>query len=114
MSKNKNLKKAAMMANMDPKTARKYLKSDKLPGQIKKERERNWRTRQNPFDDVWLEVRRLLEINPGLQAKKIFVHLQKLNPGKFPDYQLRTFQRHIKVYRATEGPAKEVFSIKPT
>ena len=49
------------------------------------------------------------EFNPGLQAKTLFEDLQRRFPGRFPDIQLRTLQRKIKAWRATEGPAKEVF-----
>jgi hypothetical protein len=59
--------------------------------------------------EVWEEVQRLLEINAGLEAKTIFEYLQRRQPGRFEDGQLRTLQRRIKVWRATEGPAKEVF-----
>jgi len=51
----------------------------------------------------------MLETNDGLQARTIFEHLQKKYPGRFQDGQLRTFQRGIKVWRATEGPPREVF-----
>jgi len=50
-----------------------------------------------------------LEVNPGLEAKTIFEYLQRRDPGRFADGQLRTLQRRVKVWRATEGPAKEVF-----
>lgn len=45
----------------------------------------------------------------GLQAKTLFEHLQQTQPGRFTDGQLRTLQGRIKQWRATEGPAKEVF-----
>lgn len=51
----------------------------------------------------------MLEINAGLEGKTIFEDLQRRNPGKFTDGQLRTLQRRIKIWRAVEGPAKEVF-----
>jgi hypothetical protein len=51
----------------------------------------------------------MLEINAGLEAKTIFEDLQRRKPGQFADGQLRTLQRRIKVWRASEGPAKEVF-----
>jgi hypothetical protein len=58
---------------------------------------------------VWEEVRSKLEVNPGLEAKTLFGYLQRRNPGRFPDGQLRTLQRRVKSWRAVEGPAKEVF-----
>ena len=54
-------------------------------------------------------MRALLQVNPGLQAKTLFGELQRRYPGRFPDGQLRTLQRQVKAWRATEGPAKEVF-----
>jgi len=39
----------------------------------------------------------------------LFEWLQLEYPGRFGDGQLRTLQRRIKGWRATEGPAKEVF-----
>jgi hypothetical protein len=98
---------AAAKAGMDEKTARKYLKSGILPGQSKKER--NWRTRQNPFEAQWPAIKERLTLNPGLEAKTLFEALQREQPGTFSDGQLRCLQRQIKVWRATEGPAKEVF-----
>ena len=50
-----------------------------------------------------------LELNPGLQAKTLFADLQRRFPSRFPDSQLRTLQRKVKAWRATEGPPKEVF-----
>lgn len=98
---------AAAKAGMDVKTARKYKRLGKLPSEIK--REHNWRTREDPFKDVWPEIRDHLGINPGLEAKTLFQHIQRKYPGQYQDGKLRTLQRRIKVWRALEGPAKEVF-----
>jgi len=98
---------AAAKAGMDEKTARKYIKSGKLPSQQKKEH--NWRTRQDPFEQEWDEIKEKLTVNPGLEAKTIFEVLKREKAGRFTDGQLRTMQRRIKVWRATEGPSKEVF-----
>lgn len=103
----KPLTRAARLTDMDDKTARKYRDLGKLPSEV--EKPHDWATRANPFDGVWNDVRALLDVNPGLQAKTIFIDLQRKNPGKFADGQLRTLQRHIKCWRATDGPAKEVF-----
>jgi len=51
----------------------------------------------------------MLRLNPGLQAKTLFLDLQRRSPGRYPDGQLRTLQRRIKRWRALEGPPKEVF-----
>src|SRR5512142_3141991 len=101
------LAQAADKAGIDEKTARKYRDSDRLPSQT--HTPHTWRTREDPFQDVWPELQGLLRLNPGLQAKTLFLDLQRRFPGRFPDGQLRTLQRRIKQWRAREGPPKEVF-----
>ncbi|MCP4366394.1 MAG: IS21 family transposase, partial [Planctomycetes bacterium] len=92
---------------MDVKTARKYRQAGCPPSQMLTPH--TWRTRANPFADDWLWVADHLKINPGLEAKTLFFALQVRKPGCYQDGQLRTFQRHIKIWRALEGPAREVF-----
>lgn len=101
------LRQAADKAGMDEKTARKYRRSGKLPSEMK--HPRTWRTRKDPFIAFWEEVKVLLNRNPGLEGKTIFEELQRRYPGRFEDGQLRTLQRKIKTWRATEGPPKEVY-----
>jgi hypothetical protein len=111
LSKTENTQElAAAKAGMDVKTARKYLKSAKLPSEDKSERD--WRTRKDPFERVWGEVQQQLDGNPGLEAKTVFEALQRRYPGEFADGQLRTLQRHIKRWRATAGPGREVFFVQ--
>lgn len=98
---------AALKAGMDEKTARKYRDSGKLPSELKQPHE--WRTRKDPFRDVWDDVTAKLELNPGLEAKTLFEYLQSRYPEGFQEGQLRTLQRRIKQWRALKGPAKEVF-----
>lgn len=100
------LSRAAWKTGMDRKTARKY-RAGKLPSE--RAREHDWRTRTDPFADVWDEVHEQLAASPSLQAKTLFEWLQRKYPGRFQDGQLRTFQRGIKRWRATQGPQKEVF-----
>ena len=98
---------AAAKAGMDAKTARKYLRDRRLPSEMKQKH--LWRTRPDPFEELWPELRERLALEPGLQAKTLFEYLQRTFPGRFSDGQLRTLQRRIKHWRATEGPAREVF-----
>lgn len=107
IKKEKTLAVAAAKAGMDEKTARKWRESELLPSEFRGLRD--WRTRPDVFGDVWPEVKAFLEINAGLQAKTIFGYLQRRSPGVFADGQLRTLQRRIRVWRATEGPPREVF-----
>lgn len=61
---------------------------------------RYWRTRQDPFEDVWTEVLLWLQQDPEATAKSLFERLQAQYPGRFPDGQLRTLQRRISEWRA--------------
>ena len=103
----KTLAQSADKANMDEKTARKYRKLGRLPSEVAPER--SWRTRQDQFAEVWAEVHEQLQAAPGLEAKTLFAWLQIKYPEKFDDTHLRSFQRGVKRWRATAGPAKEVF-----
>src|ERR1700679_4219236 len=100
------LAQAADKAGVDEKTARKYRDSDSLPSQ--RRIPHAWRTREDPFQDVWTELEAQLRLNPGLQARTLLLDLQRRFPGRFPDVQLRALRRRIKRWRAREGPAKEV------
>lgn len=103
----KTLAAGAAKASMDEKTARKYRDLGRLPSEVKKPH--TWRTRPDPFAEVWDEVREKLDANAGLEAKTLFADLQRRWPGRYADGQLRTFQRRVKAWRAQEGPAREVF-----
>ncbi len=107
MERQRRLNVSASAAGMDEKTARKYLKAGKLPSEMNGEH--TWRTREDPFEEVWKEARGFLELNEGLEAKTIFEYLARSYPERFSDGQLRTFQRKVKQWRATEGPPREVF-----
>jgi len=98
---------AAAKAGMDPTTARRYLRLERLPSELKKDR--SWRTRGDPFSEVWGAVQKQMEESPGLEAKTLFEWLQREHPGRFSDGQIRTLQRRIKLWRVTEGPAREVY-----
>lgn len=102
-----NVSNAAMRADLDPKTARKYLRSGKLPSQMKAEH--TWRTREDPFEDHWDEAERMLEAAPELNAKSLFEWLSERHPDDYQEGQLRTFQRKVRLWRAQEGPEKEIY-----
>lgn len=103
----KTLALAAAKAGMDEKTARKYRDSGQLPSQSRVEH--TWKTRPDPFESVWTEIKELIKPTPGLEAKTVFEEMQRRYPGAFSEGQLRTLQRRMKVWRAQEGPAKEVY-----
>jgi hypothetical protein len=103
----KTLSIAAVKAGMDEKTARKYRGLKRLPSKVQVEH--TWRTRKDPFANVWAELEEKLGNNPGLQANTLFEDLQRRYPGEFADGQLRTLQRRVKAWRGLNGPGKEVF-----
>ncbi|NLT67445.1 MAG: IS21 family transposase [Acidobacteria bacterium] len=98
---------AAAKSGMSEPTARKYRRKAKLPSQLRKDHD--WRTRPDPFTEVWPEIQQLLERDAGLQAKTVFHELQRRYPDRFPQGQLRTLQRRFRDWRALNGPDKEVF-----
>jgi len=99
--------RAALKVGISRKTARKYLSVRQLPSDLAKQR--TYRTREDPFDEVWPAVSAMLAKDGSLEAKTLFQWLQDQDPGAFADGQLRTLQRRVKVWRATKGSAKEVF-----
>lgn len=60
---------------------------------------RYWRTRPDPFQDVWPEVLYWLGEDPDATAKSLFERLMVKYPGKFESGQLRTLQRRVKEWR---------------
>jgi len=99
---------AADRSGMDRKTARKYVKAAKLPSEL--ERPRWWRTRKDPIaEQDWEFVEAQLAVSPALEAKTLFEMLQERRLEPYAEGQLRTLQRRVKQWRATQGPDKEVF-----
>ena len=60
---------------------------------------RTWRTRIDPFADVWGQIQLQMKIYPSRSAKEVFLDLQQRYPGKHPHGQLRTLQRRVKQLR---------------
>ena len=100
---------AAVLAGMSVRSARKW-QSGLLPSETKQERQ--WRTRPDPFDEVWEdEIEPLLRGDPGgkLKATTIIDWLAEQHPGRFSAAQLRTLQRRLQDWRALHGPDQEVY-----
>jgi len=72
---------------------RKYRRTKGLKGP------RLYRTRLDPFADVWHEVEEELTAHPERTAKAAFEHLQARYPGMFPATQVRTLQRRVQEWR---------------
>lgn len=60
---------------------------------------RTWRTRIDPFGEVWGQIQLQMKIDPSRSAKDVFLDLQQRYPGKHPHGQLRTLQRRLKQLR---------------
>lgn len=103
------LEAAASAAGMSERAARTW-QDGPLPSE-KARAPRDWRTREDPFEDVWAEVETLLAADDQgrLEAKTIFGELCAKHPGQFEPGQLRTLQRRVRVWRAERGPEREVY-----
>lgn len=102
----KSQEAAAAAAGMSVRSARKW-QAGPLPSQVSVPR--TWRTRDNPFADVWeKDVVPLLEADreQKLQARTVFAELTRRYPSEFEPGQLRTLQRHIREWRLVHGPER--------
>jgi hypothetical protein len=71
--------------------------------------ERHWRTREDPFEAIWeKELVPLLEKEAQLTGLTLWEYLEDEHAGKFPFSVLRTLQRRVKHWKATQGPDKAV------
>src|SRR5271157_2872851 len=76
------LQTAALKADMDRKSARKYRDRKQLPSQLRQPR--TYRTRPDPLAAVWPRLEELLQGEPRLQAKTLLSWLQHEYPGQYP------------------------------
>jgi len=60
---------------------------------------RTWRTRKDPFENVWDEIRLRLELMPETTAREIIQWLMGKYPNQFSLGQTRTLQRRIAQWR---------------
>jgi hypothetical protein len=75
-------------------------------------RPRSWRTRTDPFAEVWAsEIEPLLarDSEGVLESTFLFEELVRRHPGRFAPGQVRTLQRRVREWRAWQGPPREVF-----
>jgi transposase InsO family protein len=100
---------AAAAADMSERSARTWTEGE-LPSA--KRKPRSWRTRLDPFAEVWSTVVvPLLERDEDgvLEATTVLEVLHEKRPGQFHEGQVRTLQRRMRDWRALYGPEKEVF-----
>lgn len=102
---------AAAAAGVSERSVRDW-RDGPLPSETK--RDRWWRTRKDPFKDVWAQkILPMLELDEDavLQAQTILdaVNEERAEGEKFDRNKMRTLQRRIRDWRALHGPEKEVF-----
>jgi len=100
---------AAAAAGISVRTAREW-QSGPLPSETK--RARDWRTRPDPFAEVWEQqvVPWLVaDVRGELEATTILAQLEREAPERFGPQQLRSLQRRLRDWRALHGPEQEVF-----
>jgi hypothetical protein len=64
-----------------------------------KEKAPRGRRRPDPFATVTALLREWFEAEPWRTSRELFERLQQTQPGSFPEGQLRTLQRRVKVWR---------------
>jgi len=98
---------AAAMAGFSERTARRIERGIHQPSHHSP---RTWRTRIDPFADVWeSELVPLLNHSPKLKAITLLEKLQETHPDRFPSSMRRTLERRVRQWRAEQGPEKEIF-----
>ena len=101
----KSQETAAAKAAISERSGRRIEKGERhsVPG------ERHWRTREDPLEAIWEnELVPLLEKEPQLTGLTLWEYLEDEHAGQFPYKVLRTLQRRVKHWKATQGPAKVV------
>ena len=96
---------AAACAAISERSGRRIEKGERtpVPG------ERHWRTREDPLETIWeTELVPLLKKEPQLTGLTLWEYLEDEYAGQFPFSVLRTLQRRIKHWKATQGPDKAV------
>ena len=95
---------SAAKAGINVRTGRRIEK-----GQRQNTKERYWRTRKDPLEAIWeSELIPLLEKEPSLTGITLWDHLDEQYPDQYPERLLRTLQRRVKHWQATQGPEKAV------
>lgn len=70
---------------------------------------RTWRTRNDPIKSIWEgELLPMLQAEPSLTGLTLWEYLDDNYPGIYPPSLLRTLQRRVKFFKATQGADKPV------
>jgi hypothetical protein len=107
--KTKSQELSAAKAGISERSARRIDGAAALPSQTPR---RYWRSRVDPFAAVWdSEIVPLLKGAPNLMAITLLRKLQDDHPEDYPDGVLRTLQRHVRQWRALEGPQNALWAL---
>ncbi|HET7862831.1 MAG TPA: IS21 family transposase [Burkholderiaceae bacterium] len=94
---------AAAKAGISERSARRIEQAPSLPSQ---KPQRDWRTRQDPLEQVWeSEVVPLLQADPAFSGVTLLEELQRRHPGDYDG----TLQRRVRQWRALHGAEREVY-----
>jgi len=95
---------AALRAGFSERTGRRIERGWRV-----ERKARHWRTRDDPFTEVWEQkLEPLLKEYRRFSATGLLRYLQAQYPGQYPDASLRTLQRRTRAWRALYGAEKEV------
>ena len=83
LSLGKSLAASARIAEMDEKTARRYRDDQQLPSE-RRAVAREYRTRIDPFEDVWTEVQHRLEADRDSRPRRSSGGFRGVFQGSFP------------------------------
>ena len=83
-----------MKADVSRPTARKYLGAVQPPNEL--QAKHDWRTRQNPLEEIWPQAEVMLEEAAELEAKALLESLGAHSQWAVAESHLRTFQRRVK------------------
>ena len=79
---------------------------------IQKGRKHDWKTRKDPFEDIW-EKEIIPMLKDGIfESTFILQILQQKYPDKYEYKTLRTLQKKVKKWKALCGPEKEVMFLQ--
>ena len=96
---------AAAKAGISTRTASRIKSGTHRPN---RGRPHDWETRRDPLDGLWeTELLPMLEKEPRLEPLTLFEALQENHPKRYDD-KLRTVQRRVSKWKATQGKPKEV------
>ena len=106
LERGNSISETARICGISRATARRWAKGKVA---MRERKRRTYRTRENPFEDVWPEIEQLLRKCPTLAVTEIFRQLLSSYPDRFSPGQVRTLQRQVRAWRAVNGPGKEIF-----